>query len=45
MNDGAALDPKHKPGLGMSIYDELTAYWSVHGTDHVTVDAVIAARE
>lgn len=44
LNDGAALDPKRTPGLGMAIYDELTADWSVRGADHVTVEAVIAAR-
>jgi two-component sensor histidine kinase len=44
INDGALIDPKHTPGLGMSIYEELTASWSVRSTDHVTVEAVIAAR-
>ena len=46
-NNGTPFAINRTPGLGMALYDELTAHWEI-GTDHdepVTLSAVIAARD
>ncbi len=44
VNNGRALDEEHRPGLGMSLYDELSAEWQILPGEPVTVVALIAAR-
>ena len=43
-NNGAAVATP-SPGLGMSMFDELTAYWSLESDDHTTFTGYIAARQ
>lgn len=43
-NNGIALDT-HTPGLGMSTFDELTAYWSIASDEKTTFTGYIAARQ
>jgi hypothetical protein len=44
VNNGRALDEEHRPGLGMSLYDELSTEWQLTPGEPVTVVALIAAR-
>jgi hypothetical protein len=43
-NNGRGLDEGHRPGLGMSLFDELSAEWQIIEGEPVTVVAHIAAR-
>lgn len=43
-NNGRGLDDEHRPGLGMSLYGELSAEWQIPPGEPVTVVALIAAR-
>jgi two-component sensor histidine kinase len=44
-NNGTRVSTTHQAGLGMALYDELTAEWSIENRDRVTATAVVAARE
>jgi hypothetical protein len=44
VNNGRELDAEHRPGLGMSLYDELSAEWQILPGTPVTVVALVAAR-
>ena len=44
INNGAAV-AEHTPGMGMSMFDELTAYWSLECDGHTTFTGYIAARQ
>jgi signal transduction histidine kinase len=43
-NNGREIDPGHRPGLGMSLYEELCAEWQILPGKPVTVVALVAAR-
>lgn len=43
-NNGVVLN-NHTPGLGMSMFDELTAYWSLSSDEDTTFTGYIAARQ
>ncbi|MDP4585910.1 MAG: hypothetical protein NWS64_01265 [Microbacteriaceae bacterium] len=43
-NNGRRLDDDHRPGLGMSLYDELSVEWRILPREPVTVVALVAAR-
>lgn len=43
-NNGRGLDNQQRPGLGMSLYNELAAEWQILAGEPVTVVAVVAAR-
>ena len=43
-NNGRGLEAGHRPGLGMSLYDELSAEWQILTGEPVTVVALVAAR-
>jgi two-component sensor histidine kinase len=43
-NNGRGLGDEHRPGLGMSLYDELSTEWQILPGEPVTVVALIAAR-
>jgi two-component sensor histidine kinase len=43
-NNGRGLDTAHKPGLGMSLYEELSAEWQIVEGEPFTVIAFVAAR-
>jgi two-component sensor histidine kinase len=43
-NNGRGVDKDHRPGLGMSMYDELCAEWHMVASKQTTVVALIAAR-
>ncbi len=44
VNNGKHVSARHRAGLGMALYDELAAHWSLTNGDRVTMSAVIAAR-
>jgi len=44
VNNGRGLGDEHRPGLGMSLYDELSTEWQIPPGEPVTVVALIAAR-
>ena len=44
VNNGTRVSVGHRAGLGMALYDELAAHWSLTNGNRVTVTAVIAAR-
>jgi two-component sensor histidine kinase len=44
VNNGTHVSVGHRAGLGMALYDELAAHWSLTNGDRVTVTAVVAAR-
>jgi anti-sigma regulatory factor (Ser/Thr protein kinase) len=44
VNNGTRVSVGHRAGLGMALYDELAAHWSLTNGDRVTVTAVVAAR-
>jgi two-component sensor histidine kinase len=44
INNGTRVSASHRAGLGMALYEELAADWSLVNGDRVTVSAVIAAR-
>lgn len=44
-NNGQALKAERSQGLGTSLFDELTAEWSLREGQPVTIVAVIAARQ
>jgi signal transduction histidine kinase len=44
VNNGTRVSVGHRAGLGMALYDELAAHWSLNNGDRVTVTAVVAAR-
>jgi len=43
-NNGTGVPASHRAGLGMALYDELAADWSLTNGDRITVTADIAAR-
>lgn len=43
-NNGTRVSASHRAGLGMALFDELAADWSLTNGDRITVTAVIAAR-
>ncbi len=44
VNNGTRVSASHRAGLGVALYDELAAHWSLTNGDRVTVTAVIASR-
>jgi signal transduction histidine kinase len=44
VNNGRGLGDEHRPGLGMSLYDELSTEWQIPPGEPFTVVALIAAR-
>jgi hypothetical protein len=44
VNNGRGVDENHRPGLGMSLYDELSAEWQILSGEPVTVVALVSAR-
>jgi signal transduction histidine kinase len=44
VNNGTRVSVGHRAGLGMALYNELAAHWSLTNGDRVTVTAVVAAR-
>ena len=45
VNNGTRVSDSHQAGLGMALFDELAAHWSLTNSHRVTMTAVIAARE
>ena len=43
-NNGQVISVGHRPGLGMSLYDELSAEWQINVGEPFTVVALVAAR-
>lgn len=43
-NNGLGFNENHRPGLGMSLYDELSAEWHILEGEPVTIVALVAAR-
>lgn len=43
-NNGQVISDGHRPGLGMSLYDELSAEWQIYAGEPFTVVALVAAR-
>jgi signal transduction histidine kinase len=43
-NNGRSVGSRHRPGLGMALYDELCAEWQILPGKPVTVVALVAAR-
>ena len=44
VNNGTRVSDSHQAGLGMALFDELAAHWSLTNSHRVTMTAVIAAR-